>query len=146
MLTTTLFQAVRSGVRATFTLAPQQQRLTELSRLSALAQRGPTGLTSPRLRLGDRARILSWMLPVAPLLAGPYGSRAFGPVPYGYDWSPVTSLALDECPQDPRACVGSRFAPTGSSGSRFAVPSTLTSRDRSTNLTFDSREPPVGVS
>ena len=51
---------------------------------------------------------------------GPYGSRAFGPVPYGYDWSHVASLTLSECPQDPRACIAA-FG-SGSSGSRFAVP------------------------
>ena len=33
---------------------------------------------------------------------GPTGP---GPEPYVYDWSPVASLTLGECPQDPRACI-----------------------------------------
>ena len=96
----TLSQATRSVEYATITLAPQHQRLMELSMLPALVQRGPTGLLSPRLRLGDRARILSFVLPVASLLAGALKVQGPpGPVPYGYDWSPLASLRSATAPR-----------------------------------------------
>ena len=123
----TLSQATRSVEYATLTLASQHYRPTELSMTPTFVQRGP---------IGSRA-------------FGPVPSKAFRvqglrPCPLQLDWSHVASPSARRSSQDSRACIAA-FG-SGSSGSRFAVPYALTSRDRSTNLTFDSREPPILVS
>ena len=109
--------------------------------LPAFVERGPTGLMY--LAFGSE--------PIGSRAFGPGASRAFrGPGPTALDTLQLRLVRrrfadAQRSSQDSRACI----AAFGSWDLRVLasrVPYGLTSRDRSSNLTFDSLEPPILVS
>ena len=71
------------------------------------------------------------------------GRDPAGPVLYGYDGSPVTSPSARRSSQDSRR--GTAAFSSGSSRSRFAVPTALTRRDRTSFPSHGKSRPSLGT-